>query len=99
MSKIYRYFSIPFDRVSTGQAPPYPVWFATWSTKPPILEPGMEPPLVIGVAEADLPDGATVLGTGGKDPPPPPPPMVPGGMAEYKAAIGRWLLNSRDADE
>jgi hypothetical protein len=99
MSKIFQYFSIPFERVSTDQAPPYPVWFATWSTKPPILEPGMAPPLVVGVTDGALPAGAVALGVGGKDPPPPPPPMVAGDLADYQETIRRWLMTGRDADE
>jgi hypothetical protein len=100
MSKNYQYFSIPFDLVPATQPPGYTAWFATWSTKPPTLEPGMSPPLVIGVTENELPSGATVLGIGSKDPPPPPPPIAPGdGTSGYPAALVQWLTLSRSADE
>jgi len=99
MSKIYQYFNIPFDLVPKDQTLPYTVWFATWSTKPPILEPGMAPPVVMGVTENELPAGAVALGTASKDPPPPPPPLASGGISEYKTSISQWLELTRDADE
>jgi len=100
MSKTYKYFKIPFELVSASQPPPYTVWYATWSTRPPVLEPGMAPPLVIGItdAEADAPDGAVVLGMTSKDPPPPPPPPAIA-MVDYQSSIGLWLESSRNADE
>jgi hypothetical protein len=99
MSKSYQYFSIPFDLVPKDQPLPYAVWFTTWSTRPPALEPGMAPPLVIGATENELPPGAIVLGVGSKDPPMPPPPLAAGGMTDYQESISLWLSLSRDADE
>jgi len=99
MSKIYQYFTIPFDLVPKDQIPPYTVWFATWSTEPPSVEPGMAPPLVIGASENELPAGVVLLGSGGKDPPPPPPPPSFVGISDYQASVSRWLELTRDADE
>jgi hypothetical protein len=99
MDKIYQYFNIPFDLVPKDQVPPYTVWFATWSTKPPILEPGMAPPLVIGATANELPAGAVALGTGSKDPPPPPPSLATADVSNYQASVSQWLELTRDADE
>jgi len=99
MSKSFQYFSIPFDRVPTDQPPSYTVWFATWSTKPPLLDPGMTAPLVIGCTDSELPAGAIALGTGSKDPPPPPPPPAAVGISDYQASVSTWLEATRDADE
>lgn len=95
----YQYFTIPFDRVPTDGLVPYTVWYATWSTKPPVVEPGMPPPLVIGATANTLPAGAVALGTGTKDPPPPPPAPAAVGMSDYQASVSLWLQLSRDADE
>lgn len=99
MSKAYKYFTIPFDRIPKDQALPYTAWFASWSTTPVIVEPGMNPPVVIGATENALPAGAVELGTGSKDPPPPPPSLSAGGMTEYQASITQWLDGPRSADE
>ena len=99
MSKTYQYFSIPFDLVPKDQPPPYAVWFATWSTQPPALEPGMAAPFVVCATEDALPPGAVALGTGSKDPPPPPPPLVAGGTSAYQQSLSSWLDTTRDADE
>lgn len=99
MSKVYQYFSIPFNRVPQDQPPAYTVWFASWSTKPPVLEPGMLPPVVMGVTDNELPAGAVALGAASKDPPPPPPPLSGGGISEYQTSISQWLDLTRDADE
>jgi hypothetical protein len=99
MTKSYQYFNIPFDLIPKDQAVPYTVWYASWSTKPPVMEPGMAPPLVIGVTDSALPVGAIALGTGAKDPPPPPPPPAMIGIADYQASITTWLELTRDADE
>lgn len=99
MSKSYQYFRIPFNDLPKDQPPPYTVWFASWSTQPPVLEPGMPPPFVICVTENELPAGAVALGTGSKDPPPPPPALAPISVSDYQASVGQWLLDTRDADE
>jgi hypothetical protein len=100
MSKSYKYFTIPFESVPKDQALPYTAWFSSWSTTPVIGEPGMPPPVVIGVTEnALLPAGAVELGTGSKDPPPPPPSLSAGGLTEYQASIINWLTGPRSADE
>ncbi|TMQ05960.1 MAG: hypothetical protein E6J91_39270 [Deltaproteobacteria bacterium] len=78
------------------------MWFASWSTERPIVEPGTYPPLVVGVTtETQLPAGATLLASGGKDPPPPPPPppsLVNISMSDYEKSIAAWL-DSRDEDD
>lgn len=99
MSKSYEYFSIPFDSVPKDQPPPYAVWFATWSTTPPIVEPGMAPPIVIGATDGGLPAGAFALGTGSKDPPPPPPLLATIDLSGYQTTVRDWLELTRDADE
>jgi hypothetical protein len=98
MSKSYQYFSIPFDLVPKDQPPPYPVWFATWSTVPPVVEPGMPAPFVVGATEDALPEGAVVLGTADKDPPPPPPALT-STSSDYQATLSTWLDTTRAADE
>ena len=98
MSKIYQYFRIPYALVPTSQPPPYTVYYATWSTQPPVLEPGMAPPLVVGVTDSEIPDGSIVLGMASKDPPPPPPPPAIG-IADFQSSISLWLQASRSADE
>ena len=99
MSKSFQYFSIPFDLVPTDQLPPYIVWFASWSTKPPILEPGMTAPVVVGCTDSELPAGAIALGTASKDPPPPPPLLATTDLSAYQASVTTWLELTRDADE
>jgi hypothetical protein len=99
MDKIYQYFNIPFDLVPKDPPPPYTVWFATWSTQPPVLEPGMAPPVAMGVTENELPAGAVALGAATKDPPPPPPPLDAVIMSDYQASLSQWLELTRDADE
>jgi hypothetical protein len=96
MSNSYQYFSIPFDLVPTNPRP-YTVWYATWSTTPPALAPGMTPPLTVAVTSDELPPGAISLGFISKDPPMPPPPLA--GLSEYKESMARWLQLDRDADE
>ena len=100
MSTDYKYFAIPFDKVAA--APSYTAWFATWSTEQPALEPGMSPPMVVGVtADGTLPAGAVLLGTISKDPVPPPPPPPPGVLDQsaYQQLFTAWLAGGRDADE
>jgi hypothetical protein len=97
MSKNYQYFRIPFDLVSNLLPAPHTLWYATWSTRPPVLEPGMTPPLVIGVTDAEPPAGSVVLGVGSKDPPPPPPPLTD--TDDYQSSISLWLQATRAADE
>jgi hypothetical protein len=98
MSKSYQYFSIPFDLVPKDQPPPYPLWFATWSTQPPVLEPGVPAPLVMGATDGVLPDGASPLGTADKDPPPPPPALT-STPTDYQTTLNNWLETTRAADE
>jgi hypothetical protein len=95
----YQYFTIPFDLVPSDGSAPYTVWYATWSSKPPVVEPGMPLPLVIGATAGAIPSGATPLGTGTKNPPPPPPAPAAIGMSDYQASVSLWLQLSRDADE
>jgi hypothetical protein len=96
MSLGNKYFMIPFANVP--ETPDYTVWFASWSTVRPVLEPGMLPPCVVGVTTDQLPAGAVLLESGGgKDPPPPPPPPAAVSMEEYKASIKDWLLSDRGA--
>jgi hypothetical protein len=94
MSQSTKYFAIPFDNVPKD--PTYTVWFATWSTERPAVEPGTYPPWVVGVTEDDvLPAGATLLGTCSKDPPPPPPPAAPVSMADYQTSVSNWLETTK----
>jgi hypothetical protein len=100
MSSQNKYFVIPFENVPAS--PAYTVWFSTWSKERPLVEPGMSPPLVVGVtAEAELPAGATLLGEGSKDPPPPPPPLgvAAFSQSEYQSSVSTWLELGRDEDE
>ncbi|HEX2689804.1 MAG TPA: CHAT domain-containing protein [Kofleriaceae bacterium] len=53
MSKAYQDFSILFDLAPKDQALPNPVWFATWSTHPPVLDPGMASPFMVGTGRAE----------------------------------------------
>jgi hypothetical protein len=99
MCKTYRYFCIPYDLAPKVQPPPYTVWFASWSTKPPILEPGMASPIVVCATDGELPAGATALGDVTKDPPPPPPLLATTNMTDYQAMVTHWLELTRDADE
>jgi hypothetical protein len=89
-----KYFVIPFDSVPNN--PGYTVWYASWSTQRPSLEPGMQPPVVVGVTSGDLPAAATPLAAGGKDPPPPPPPLT-ANMSSYQSSISAWIQLGRDA--
>ena len=98
MSKTYQYFKIPYDLVATSPLPPYTVYYATWSTKPPVLEPGMAPPFVVGVTDSEIPAGSVALGAISKDPPPPPPPPATG-MSDYQSSINLWLQSTRSVDE
>jgi hypothetical protein len=92
-----KYFMIPFENVPAS--PTYTVWFATWSQDRPVLEPNMNPPMVVGVtSDETLPTGAVLLGDGSKDPPPPPPPPPPLGL-DYEASFTTWLMGDRDEDE
>jgi hypothetical protein len=99
----YTYFTIPFDGVPETLVNTK-LWFATWSPNRPEIVKGMYPPLVVGVvgipssagatasAAADtpsIPQGATILATGTKDPPiPPPAPPPPGTSLDGYTA---WL--------
>jgi hypothetical protein len=90
-----KYFVIPFANVPKD--PAYTVWFASWSTERPIVEPGMPPPFVVGVTTDDkLPAGATLLADGSKDPPPPPPVVGTGGLSEYQTSFTAWMLDTKD---
>jgi len=99
MSKTYQYFSIPFDSVLKNPLPSCTVWFASWSTTLPILDPGMATPIVVGCTDSELPSGAIALGTGSKDPPPPPPLLATTDLSAYQASVNAWLEATRDADE
>jgi hypothetical protein len=96
MTKSYQYFSIPFDLVPTNP-PGYTVWYASWSTTRPLVEPGMTPPFTVGVTSDELPPGATLLGVRSKDPPAPPPPLTD--LSSFQETMAQWFLISRDADE
>jgi hypothetical protein len=90
MSQDNKYFSIPFANVPNN--PTYTVWFASWSTERPIIEPGMLPPFAIGVTKDDqLPAGATLLASSTKEPPPPPPALADGTSSEYQSAFNVWM--------
>ncbi len=97
MSQGSKYFVIPFEDVPAS--PSYPVWYATWSTVRPTLEPGASAPLVVGATMDQLPPGAILLGSGDKDPPTPPPPPLPEAVSvsEYQRSIETWLALGRDA--
>jgi hypothetical protein len=100
MAANQKYFTIPFEDVPAN--PSYTVWFATWSRERPLLEPGMNPPLVVGVtSDSTLPAGAFLLGGGSKDPqpPPPPPPPMSFNPSDYQRSVSEWLEVGRDADE
>jgi len=89
-----KYFRIPFANVPT--TPTYTVWFASWSQERPVVEPGTQPPFVIGVTTEDkLPPGATLLAEGGAKDPPPPPPLGAEGSSEYQKAFGVWLYSTK----
>src|SRR5262245_13577478 len=88
----YRYFSIPFENVP--ESPTYTVWFATWTTARPALEPGITPLVVGATFEDKLPANAVELGVGSKDPlppPPPPPPALKLDLEDYQKSIDAWL--------
>lgn len=96
---IYKYFVIPFDKVPDN--PTYTVWFATWSKDRPLVEPGMNPPMVVGAAAEDkLPTGAVLLGNASKDPQPPPPPPPPLTFTEsdYQRTVSHWLAIGRNEE-
>ena len=99
MPSIYKYFIIPFENVPAN--PTYPVWYASWTKERPIVAPGVHPPLVVGATTEALPAGATLLGSGSKDPPPPPPPPPPLAIipSEYQTTITTWLEIDRGEDE
>ena len=88
-----KYFQIPFANVPPH--PDYDVWYAGWNEARPVDLTGGVPPLVIGVTDGELPDGAETLATAPaeKTPPPPPPPLAPGGLAEYKTALPDYLAS------
>lgn len=94
-----KYFVIPFENVPESPPPPYTMWFASWSEKRPIVEPGQLPPLVVGVTKDDrLPPRATLLvELDTKDPPPPPPPLTGGSPDDYQKAFDLWLTSIKDA--
>lgn len=95
---IYTFFTIPFELVPSD--PPYRVWFASWSRTVPELKTNEPRPFVVGATRGELPQSATVLGTGLKDRPeeeaPPPPPAVPTTLSEYGAALNAWLSRGTD---
>ena len=98
MSKSYTYFSIPFESVPDD--PKYTVWFACWSQKRPVLEPGMNAPFVIGATTGPVPMGGIEIGTSIKDPiPPPSPPPAPtdANRGEYQKSVREWIKLGRDA--
>ena len=97
MSQSYQYFVIPFENVP--DAPEYTVWFAAWSRVRPIVEPGMNPPFVVGATRGTLPAGAVLLGDSDKDPIPPPLPPAPSTVSSsnYQKSVRVWLELSRDA--
>jgi len=100
MSQHTQYFSIPFANVSNvPKTPTYTVWFAAWSTEWPIVEPGMNPPFVVGATTDTLPAGAVLLGLSDKDPIPPPLPPAPSTLSssDYQTSVSEWLELSRDA--
>jgi hypothetical protein len=95
MTQEHKYFRIPFANVPAN--PTYTVWFASWSTERPTVEPGMPDPYTIGVTkDAQLPPGATLIATSTKDPPPPPPALVTGTPSEYEAAFDKSLLFTKE---
>jgi hypothetical protein len=95
MSHASKYFVIPFANVPDN--PTYTVWYASWSTERPILEPGMLPPCTIGVTgDGKLPPGATLVATSTKEPPPPPPALAASTPPEYEAAFSTWLELTKD---
>lgn len=95
MASTTQYFMIPFEKLP--QNPDYHVWYASWSTQRPTLEPGVQAPIVVCATTGPLPAGAVPLAAGGKDPPPPPPALVPGSPSDYQAALITWLDIGRDA--
>ena len=100
MSSIQQYFTIPFENVPAS--PDYTVWYATWTKERPAVDPGVNPPLVVGATmDEKLPTGATLLGSGTKDPLPPPPPPPPGVISQsvYQKTVSEWLAASRSEDE
>jgi hypothetical protein len=103
MTKNYQYFSIPFHLVPPPQARAQPqpctMWYATWSTTPPALQANTPAPMVIGVTEHELPEGARGLGVLDKDPPMPPPFMED---PDYEEKVEAWIAaggDLRSADE
>lgn len=96
MSQNYKYFVIPFENVS--EVPACTIWYATWSNTPPICEPGMSAPLIIGVTEGEVPKEGTLVGTMTKDPPPPPPPVAGTAvdLSDYASSFDAWSELGRD---
>jgi hypothetical protein len=95
----YQYFTIPYHLVPSDGSAPYTVWYATWTTKRPIVEPGMPPPIVTGATAGELPAGAIALAEGTKNPPPPPLAPTTIDLSSYKDSIRTWIEIIRDADE
>jgi hypothetical protein len=94
MSQYRTYFTIPFN--SVPQTPSYDVWFATWSTERPTVDPDDKPPFVVGCTTGTAPQGATVLGSSIKDPiPPPPPPLASINTSDYQSTVQTWLSLGR----
>ncbi|HEY6175553.1 MAG TPA: hypothetical protein VIX73_13940 [Kofleriaceae bacterium] len=94
MTQSITYFTIPFNDVP--QTPSYNVWFATWSTQRPTVDPQDKPPFVVGCTTGQVPQGGTSLGTSIKDPiPPPPPPLSSLNTSDYQSTVQTWLASGR----
>lgn len=99
------YFMFPVDAVPMNLGSP--VWFATWSTRSTSISWSQQKPptpdeistWAVGVAaSATVPDGATLLGSGGKDLPPPPLALSsPSSPTAFQDAFRRWLTTARSA--
>lgn len=106
MSDGYQYFTIPFSNVP--DAPPYTVWFATWSadqrsfvwstTRPVAGAAGTTPTYVCGATRSTAPAGATVIIENSAKTLPPPPVAVSSTASEteFRTALQKQLIKQLD---
>ncbi|HEX8108539.1 MAG TPA: hypothetical protein VF516_12485 [Kofleriaceae bacterium] len=102
----YQYFTIPIS--SVPDAPPYTVWFATWSadqcsfvwstTRPVAGAAGTTPTYVCGATDCAAPAGATVIIQNSAKTLPPPPVAVSSTASEteFQTALKQQLINTLD---
>lgn len=103
MTDSYQYFTIPISSVPS--APPYTVWFATWSadqssfvwstTRPAEGAAGTTPTYACGATRFSAPAGATVIIQNSAKTLPPPPIAVSSTVSEteFQTALKQQLTN------